>query len=250
MKNKKLKFIVAGLAISSLVVGGTFAWLGANDSVKNVFLTETSQKSGVRVDEDFDNDNAEEMKTGESQAVKKQVRVQNTSDYNSLIRARIELEMKFTDENGDVHDITDELSQYVNYTYSSHVSLDGTNTSVGTWTYNQDGYFYYIGNIAPDYYTNNILEKVWLSPEISKNETYKSIKNIDFQVNVIAEGVPSTIEGITSKGTEIDTETGKEYALGFGLEGDGALITALRNIITVDSKADSSLSGGFAQKQQ
>lgn len=236
MQNKKIKGSIVILVLASVLVGGTFAWLGSTDNVINIFNTESSKQSQVEIYEHFNSTEAMAMRTGEKQAINKEVQVKNNSDYNSLIR--VQLVPQVTDSFGDV---LDDLLQFVKYSYSDNVSLDGTNTSVRTWVYNDDGYYYYIGNIAPGYYTDKILEKVWLDPSIASNQVYKNLsdKKIKFEVRIVAEAVPSTEEAIT---TNKDTSNN---IIGFGL-GNTNIVNALKDVIKVDSK--DTASGGNSDK--
>ena len=114
------------------------------------FKTEPAQ-SGVEIYEHFNSEEALVMKTGVNQAINKEVQVRNNSNYNSLIRVKLTPIVTDSSDNE-----INTLSQYVKYTYSKNVSLDGSNTAVRTWV--KDGeYYYYIGNIAPGYYTDKIL---------------------------------------------------------------------------------------------
>lgn len=190
MQNKKIKGSIALLAVVSVLVGGSYAWLGSTDNIINVFKTEPG-KGSVEIYEHFNSEEALVMKTGVNQAINKEVQIRNNSNYDSLIR--VKLTPKVTDSSGNV---IESLSEYVKYTLSENVSSDG---SVGTWV-EDDEYYYYIGNIAPGYYTDKILEKVWLDPSIALDDNYKNLKDkkIKFEVKVEAEAVPSTVEAITA----------------------------------------------------
>lgn len=215
MQNKKIKSSIAVLAVVSALVGGTYAWHGSTDSIINAFKTEPAQ-SGVEIYEHFNSEEALVMKTGVNQAINKEVQVRNNSNYNSLIRVKLTPIVTDSSDNE-----INTLSQYVKYTYSKNVSLDGSNTAVRTWV--KDGeYYYYIGNIAPGYYTDKILEKVWLDPSIALDDNYKNLqdKKIKFEVKVEAEAVPSTEEAITAED-------------GFNLTND-KIIKALKAIISKD----------------
>lgn len=221
MQNKKIKSSIAVLAVVSVLVGGTYAWHGSTDSVKNTFKTEQVE-SGVEIYEHFNSEEALAMKTGETQAINKEVQIRNNSNYDSLIRVKLTPIVTDSSDNE-----INTLSQYVKYTYSKNVSLDGSNTAVRTWVKNGE-YYYYIGNIAPGYYTDKILEKVWLDPSIALDDNYKNLedKKIKFEVKVEAEAVPSTVEAITASD-------------GFNLN-NAKIINALEDIILVDSTTTAS----------
>ena len=213
MQNKKIKGSIALLAVVSVLVGGSYAWLGSTDNIINVFKTEPG-KGSVEIYEHFNSEEALVMKTGENQAINKEVQIRNNSNYDSLIR--VKLTPKVTDSLGNE---INGLAKYVKYKYSNDISK----IAVGTWV--KDGeYYYYIGNIAPGYYTDKILEKVWLDPSIALDDNYKNLKDkkIKFEVKVEAEAVPSTVEAITASD-------------GFNLT-NAEIISALEAIILVDSK--------------
>ena len=221
MQNKKIKGSIALLAVVSVLVGGSYAWLGSTDNIINVFKTEPG-KGSVEIYEHFNSEEALVMKTGVNQAINKEVQIRNNSNYDSLIR--VKLTPKVTDSSGNV---IESLSEYVKYKYSNDISK----IAVGTWV--EDGqYYYYIGNIAPGYYTNKILENVWLDPSIALNKDYKEYKNIKFEVKVEAEAIPSTVEAITASD-------------GFNLT-NAEIISALEAIILVDSTTTAS--GGNKDK--
>ncbi|RDY27414.1 hypothetical protein CHL78_009370 [Romboutsia weinsteinii] len=229
MHNKKLKGVIAALALGAVLIGGTFAWRGANDSITNVFSSDLSNDSGIDIYEHFDKKGASEIRTGSEQAVNKEVQVRNESEYDSLIRVQLIPIVK--DSSGKE---IKELSKYVEYTYATeNKEINTTDTSVGSWIM-VDNNYYYIGNIAPGYFTNKIIDKVWLNPEIAKDDAYKKLsdKEIQFEVKVVAQGVPSTEDAIT---TDKDDEGN---IVGFGLDAtsDSELVNALKNVIKIDSK--------------
>ena len=74
MQNKKIKGSIALLAVVSVLVGGSYAWLGSTDNIINVFKTEPG-KGSVEIYEHFNSEEALVMKTGVDQAINKEVQI-------------------------------------------------------------------------------------------------------------------------------------------------------------------------------
>ena len=231
MHNKKLKGLMGALAICTVIVGGTFAWLGANDSVTNSFKIQASEKGDIDIVEEFNKEEAEKIKTGVN--VDKKVQVQNKSDYDSLIRVNIE--KLFKGENGNTLNNLDIEKIILNYLdgaiiSESDIKLDdqgdvtNLNDVKGKWVLAENKY-YYIGNVAPEGYTTQLLDSVTLDPSIASNPNYKGVA---FDVIVNAESVQSTVEAITSNG---DTGTTNENGFGLDEVKHKNLVAALKAVV-------------------
>lgn len=236
MHNKKLKGLIGSLAICTVIVGGTFAWLGANDTETNNFKIQASEKGEIDIVEEFDEKEAGNITTGVN--VDKKVQVQNKSDYDSLIRVNIE--KLFKDENGNTLNNLDVEKIRLNYLNGaiiseSDIQLDdqgnvtNLNDVKGKWVLAENKY-YYIGNVAPKGYTTQLLDSVSLDPSIGSNPNYKGVA---FDVIVNAESVQSTVEAITTNG---DTGTTNENGFGLDEVKHKNLVAALKAVVGQNSE--------------
>ncbi|NLK94471.1 MAG: hypothetical protein GX275_04655 [Clostridiales bacterium] len=188
MKKKKLSIIVASIAIIACV-GGTFAWFTATDSVTNNFVAlgnddeDKDKDDGVEVEEVFDKETA--GKTTPGTEVNKDVAAKNTATYDSFIRIKFDKVFNETPYGGN--DINK-----INLTYQNLT----TTLENGKWVDGGDGYFYYLGKVAPQASTTYVLDSVALDK--SADNTYK---NCTFDVIVTAEGIQA------SNGAAADTWT-------------------------------------------
>ena len=190
MNKKKIASLLVIGALAVGVVGGTFAWFTASDSVTNPFSTGTTEDptdpdAGIKVQEEFNPETGNNLTPGAN--VNKDVQVKSTANYDQFIRVKFDKVWKNTA--GDT--ITNVDLEGVNYTLDTNkIVLNyrtaniSTNGSEGTWVDGGDGYFYYIGKVAPTSYTNTLLDSVILS-NTAKNE----YKNLKFDVVVIAESI-------------------------------------------------------------
>ena len=187
MKKKKLSIIVASIAIIACV-GGTFAWFTATDSITNNFATfgnSDFDDDGVKVVEEFDEETAKKATPGT--IVNKDAGAKNTATYDSFIRIKIEKEFKESPYGGN--DINK-----INLSYQNTTTIK--ELSEGKWVDGGDGYYYYLGKVAPKETTPYLLDSVTL--DNSADNTYKNCK---YDVEVIAEGIQA------SNGAAADTWT-------------------------------------------
>lgn len=195
MHNKKIKGSIAGLALAAVLVGGTFAWLTAEDSIDNAFSTGDNQAE-VEIWEDFDDTNAGKVVPGV--AVDKKVKVQNLSTVQSFIRAKLEVTVQSDQESITEDDIILNYSDDV-------ITKDKINKPISEysekWVEGNDGWFYYIGKVdTEDFTKSDLLSSVTLSGEVGDVGTVK------FNVNVTAENIQ------TDPSDAVDTWKNEETA--------------------------------------
>ncbi|MGG7177880.1 BsaA family SipW-dependent biofilm matrix protein [Clostridium paraputrificum] len=193
MNKKKIASLLVIGALAVGVVGGTFAWFTASDSVTNPFSTGTTDDpsdpdAGIKVQEEYKPETGKNLTPGAE--VNKDVQVKSTASYDQFIRVKLDKVWK----NADGNVITNVTLEGVNYTLdASKIILNyrtaniSTNGTEGTWVDGGDGYLYYIGKVGAASYTNTLLDSVTLS-STAKNE-YKSLK---FDVIVTAESIQAS----------------------------------------------------------
>lgn len=168
MNKKRIVTLLVAGALTLGVVGGTYAWFTAKDTVTNSFSTlgsDEDESGDIKIVEEFDEDGAKEVLPGTT--VRKEVSVKNVGDYDEFIR--VSLNPKF---NQDSENKLDTKLIELNLTKDSN------------WIKGEDGWYYYIGKVAPEETTKKVLDSVTLSKN-AENE----YKNVSFEVVVIAEGI-------------------------------------------------------------
>lgn len=221
MKKKKIISVIAAVAVVASLAVGSLAYFTSEDSVTNEFTTATTdnsnENSGIDIHEKFDNTKAGNTLPGDK--IQKQVNVENTGNYDQLIRTKITKVWK--DKNGNIVDsykITPEKANddqgnsvthnVVTYYKSgskgapadvqpldtSLIQLDfGSNlgNDSGKWIKETDanagadaGYYYYDGVVKAGSTTSNLLENVTLSSQATN-----IYKNLKFDVIVESNGV-------------------------------------------------------------
>lgn len=239
MHNKKLKGGIAVLALSAVLVGGTFAWLGSTDSLVNKFTSAqpTPVEDGVEIWEVFDTTNAGKAEAGT--AVNKDVQVQNTANYNSLIR--VNFAKAFVDGTGGVVNSTllDANNIELDVNKANVITLAQLNSAMASvkdsdkelpttlqhkWVEVEqtidektDTYYYYLGNVKPGGFTNPVLDSVTLSANVANNAMYM---NRAYDVTVNAYSIQSTAEAVTDLGNGQEEFGAYGDKDGFGLKGD------------------------------
>lgn len=161
-KNKKIAG-VAGLA-AIMVIGGTFAYFNQTMTVTNPFDT---GKYDTNVTEDFKPEDGDNWEPGAE--VNKDVTVNNTGDYDVLVRVKltekwvnktsgITVAENTTGLKGDASqvDATDGLT-------TGDYSVVEKTLNAANWVYNDaDGYWYYKTNLAARTDTGKFLDAVKL----------------------------------------------------------------------------------------
>lgn len=168
MNKKKIVTLLVAGALTLGIIGGTFAWFTARDTVTNSFNTlgsDEDESGDINIVETFDEDGAKKVLPGNT--VKKEVAVKNVGDYDEFIR--VQLSPKFNDNPQNNLDI-------------KLIELNLTKNS--DWIKGEDGWYYYIGKVAPGESTKDILDSVTLSKEAGND-----YKNVSFDVVVVAEGI-------------------------------------------------------------
>lgn len=182
IRRKSINRTILAVGAAAVLVGGTLAWFTSTDTVTNSFKAGgngTDQTTdGVEIWEKFDNVEAGKILPGKT--IDKEVQVQNTATYNSLIR--VKLTPTITSGGS-----TEEKLAKINLIFGDNVikkdeSIEG-NTN-GKWMEGNNGYYYYLGNVAPKGYTTMLLKDVQLDPTAG-NE----FKDVTFDVVVDAESI-------------------------------------------------------------
>lgn len=103
MKKKKILSVIAAVVVVASLAIGSLAYFTSQDKVTNKFSTVTTEDSstdsGIKIEEKFDPTVAGKTLPGDT--VQKEVDVKNTSNYDQLIRAKIEKVWKVKDGNKD-----------------------------------------------------------------------------------------------------------------------------------------------------
>lgn len=189
MSKKKITTLLLAGALAISVVGGTFAWFTASDSVVNKFSTGSvppgDPDDGVKVQEEFKPEDGANITPGA--VVNKDVQAKSTASYDQFIRVSFEKVWKDIEDN-IVTEITLKEKFYTLDTSKIVLNLKAVNVTTdgkeGTWVDGKDGYYYYIGKVAPNSYTNTLLDSVTFDK--SAGNEYKNLK---FDVNVVAESI-------------------------------------------------------------
>lgn len=174
--------LVASLALVLVVaVGATIAYLTSKDAVTNTFVPGEVTTTVV------------EKKDG---SVKSEVRIENTGNVDSWIRAKVVI--TWQDENGNVYgqlpvagtDYTIEYNE--NEQVADSVEIEGETYSFGAgkWTKGADGFWYWSGRVAPGAVTGCLIAKCQpVSPSTAP-------KGYSLCVEVIGSGIQA--DGVTS----------------------------------------------------
>lgn len=210
--NKKFKYtsLVAAGAVTLGLVGGTLAWFTAQDEVVNKFNTTGSEfnpedpYAGVDIVEDWNEEDAEDITPGT--IVNKDVQVKNTEIYDQFIRVNLYASMnESTIVEGEEGEKWQEVvrteitiqpteNPYV-FTVVGYEDIElhftthlTENPSLGNWFFNEeDGYFYYIGKVSEESYTNTLLDEVTLTSAAGND-----YRNLAFDIIAVADGVQTT----------------------------------------------------------
>lgn len=192
-RNKLLALLVTG-ALTVGVVGATMAYFVSKDSVTNAF---TTAKTGVDVKEEFDKEDAENVKPGDE--VNKDVKVINTANYNQFIR--VKLTPKFTDESAGL-----DVSK-IQLIFKDSLKDD---MSTNSWVKGTDGYYYYIGKLAPNAATEELLDAVKLDLKDVTSADEDKYQDKAYTVTVEAEGVQADSNAFVDEwGVASDSDIGR-----------------------------------------
>lgn len=214
--NKKVQALAVSGVLTVGVIGGTLAWFTSQDKATNAFNTASNSDNngnGIKIEEEFDR--PENMLPGDN--VNKDVQVSNTATYDQFIRVKfiprfVELgkdsngkevrtpitERKTSD--GIMHQL-DTNKIILNFTERFNKDIkDIKDAANGTWVKGNDGYYYYMGKVAPEKWTNTLLDSVTL--DTAAGNEYRGL---GFDIDVEA----------TS--TQASNDAHKDWAKGSGL---------------------------------
>ncbi|MGL5087270.1 MAG: BsaA family SipW-dependent biofilm matrix protein [Clostridium sp.] len=193
MSKKKIATLLLAGALVIAVVGGTFAWFTAKDSVVNKFTTGTTEDktdpdAGIKVQEEWVEKEGENLTPGAE--INKDVQARSTASYDQFVRVKFDKVWKDIDGT-EVTTVTLKGITYNLETSKIVLNLRSANvTTIGTqntWVDGADGYYYYIGKVAGGSYTNTLLDSVTFD-KASGNE----YKNLKFDVKVTAESIQAS----------------------------------------------------------
>lgn len=191
-RTKILSLIIAGV-LTVAVVGGTLAYFISKDSVTNSF---TTAKTGVKVEEKFDKDAGASVKPGDE--VNKDVSVRNKANYAQFIRVKLTPKFTGTDTQGlDVNKIKLNIVEG---------AIESTPTE-GKWFKDGD-YYYYVGKVAPEVLTAQLLDSVTLDASATEDK----YQGQGYDVVVEAEGIQADHDAYTDWGVSKDSDLGKKLS--------------------------------------
>ena len=171
MKKKKIKLLVASMAVAAMLVGGTLAWFTFHQEMDNHFST-GSVKTNIH--EKFDPKKAENMQPGVK--VTKQVTVENTGNSAALLRVKITPVWDADKSRGlSETDATDA------------VDLNLANNS--DWIKGNDGYYYYTQVLNKNATSSELLDSVDIKGSFNMTEDYQ---NRGLTVKVESDAIQTT----------------------------------------------------------
>lgn len=184
IRRKSINRTILAVGAAAVLVGGTLAWFTSTDTVTNKFKAggngSDTTTTGVEIWENFQK--AEALKILPGTTIDKEVQAQNTATYNSLIRVKLTP----TITSGES---TEEKLAKINLIFGDNVIKKDESIEENTnveWLQGTDGYYYYLGNVAPNGYTTMLLKDVQLD-KTAGNE----FKDVTFDVVVNAESIQS-----------------------------------------------------------
>lgn len=211
--NKKVQALAVAGVLTVGVVGGTLAWFTSQDSVKNTFNTASSNGEngkGIRIEEKFVE--PKNMLPGDN--VNKDVQVSNTATYDQFIRVKFiprfvelgkdsngkEVRTPITQRqtsDGTMHQLD---TNKIILKFTERFNKDIKDAANGTWVKGNDGYYYYMGKVAPKKWTNTLLDSVTL--DTAAGNEYRGL---GFDIDVEAES------------TQASNNAHKDWAKGSGI---------------------------------
>lgn len=206
MKINKKKFQVLAVAgvLTVGVVGGTLAWFTSQDKLTNKFETGAIKEQGtdgIKITEEFEE--PKNMLPGDE--VNKDVQIRNTASYDQFIR--VKLTPKFVDVNNNRELINKKDGVALD---TNKIKLkfkhDINNKEEGEWFKGNDGYYYYIGKVGAESYTNTLLDSVTLSSDAG-NE----YRGLGFDIDVETDSIQASHDAYLDwcKGSGVEASLGK-----------------------------------------
>lgn len=174
--NKKVQALAVSGVLTVGVIGGTLAWFTSQDKATNAFNTASNKdNSGIKIVEEFEKPT--NMLPGDS--VNKDVQVSNTATYDQFIRVKFVPRFVELGKDSDGKEVRTPITQrkasdgtmhqldtnkiILNFTEWFNKDIkDVKDAANGTWVKGNDGYYYYMGKVAPEKWTNTLLDSVTL----------------------------------------------------------------------------------------
>ena len=188
MNKKKIQALAVSGVLTVGVIGGTLAWFTSQDQLTNKFNTGSNNseesKTGIKIVEEFEE--PKNMLPGDE--VNKDVQVKNTTTYDQFIR--VKFKPKFVDTtSGDRKEITEVQGQKLD---TKNIILNFTKNlnkskADGTWFEGNDGYYYYMGKVGSEKWTNTLLDSVTLAKEAG-NE----YRGLGFDIDVESDSIQAS----------------------------------------------------------
>lgn len=180
LKMSKWKIALVTVAlVAVLAFGGTIAFLAFNtDGVRNVF---TSGVVNIEVEEEF---NGGDIRNND--VIVKQVRIKNDDAKGELnvvdAYIRVNLVATWVDDDGSVVPV--DAESLIDY----NLNLDNSSADdvQGSWVLGDDGFYYFNAAVAPNEYTDYLLESVSAKANVVLPETGH------LEINVLADAIQAS----------------------------------------------------------
>ncbi len=203
---KKVALTAAAVAlVGTLAVGGTLAWFTDTEEATNVVTIGNVDiqwnEDGTRITE---NTPGQDFGTNKvpGASFDKNARIDNVGKNPAYVRATISYQI----DDG-------ELVSQVPDGYAVEILADNENNK---WAYNtDDGYYYYLDELATNAYTDYLVGKVSIPAETTQgqihDETFRVILNAEaIQSENVAEDAPETLADYVAIFTDKNIENGFE----------------------------------------
>lgn len=199
--NKKVQALAVSGVLTVGVIGGTLAWFTSQDKMTNTFNTASNKDnngSGIKIIEEFKK--PENMLPGDE--VNKDVQVSNITTYDQFIKVKFTPKFVEVTKDGSGKEVRTEIktreiideegnkktcnldTSKIKLKFTDNLKTDG---SKGSWVKGNDGYYYYMGKVAPEQFTNTLLDSVTLASNAG-NE----YRGLGFDVDVEAESIQAS----------------------------------------------------------
>lgn len=196
MKRKKILSVIAAVVVVASLAMGSLAYFTSKETVKNSFSTiangteDRGGDSGIDINENFDPNQAKNMIPGDT--VNKDVQVDSTAKYGQFVR--VKLSPNWITASG-------EINTALNSTDLDDIVLNKVNLAASItenqWFDGGDGYYYYIGVLAPQGQSGSSTPRLLDSVTLA-SDTEKAALGNGFTVDVTAESVQASNDAFTS----------------------------------------------------
>ena len=181
MKKKKIKLLVASMAVAAILVGGSLAWFQFHQSVPNHFTTGSLKTDII---EHFNPNSPEATNMQPGVKVQKEVTVKNLGKSPAIIRVKLDPEW---DAKGS---LPQESAAKAVTLGTTNVVTTVPKNDKGSWIYNStDGYYYYTQLVAPGASTSQLLNNVMLNGDFNLTNDYQ---DRGLTVNVTSDAIQAT----------------------------------------------------------